>query len=172
MSAARTGLTKVHTRSHVPKIRKSLQTERHPQKKVRVAKPGTSNGDEDDRRPLVVERPPCRRSSRKVGDSSRIRLMSLRTPKCRCCRSAPDRAPSRKPPEGIDLTKVFGVGAAVRRRRWGPTEASIYLSTSPRRSLVARRRPTAPCAPAADAWHHPSPPPGSGERKSSRLSRA
>ena len=34
-SAARTGLTKVRTRSHVQKFRKSLQTERHPQKKVR-----------------------------------------------------------------------------------------------------------------------------------------
>ena len=33
-SAARTGLTKVRTRSHVQKFRKSLQTERHPQKKV------------------------------------------------------------------------------------------------------------------------------------------
>lgn len=33
-SAARTGLTKVSTRSHVQKIRNSLQTERHPQKKV------------------------------------------------------------------------------------------------------------------------------------------
>jgi hypothetical protein len=35
MSAAPTGLTKVRTRSHVQKIRNSLQTERHPQKKVR-----------------------------------------------------------------------------------------------------------------------------------------
>lgn len=35
MSAARTGLTKVRTRSQVQKIRISLQTERHPQKKVR-----------------------------------------------------------------------------------------------------------------------------------------
>ena len=34
MSAARTGLTKVRTRSHVQTFRKSLQTERHPQKKV------------------------------------------------------------------------------------------------------------------------------------------
>jgi len=34
-SAARTGLTKVRTRSHVQKLRNSLQTERHPQKKVR-----------------------------------------------------------------------------------------------------------------------------------------
>src|SRR5690554_550417 len=34
MSAARTGLTKVRTRSHVETIRNSLQTERHPQKKV------------------------------------------------------------------------------------------------------------------------------------------
>ena len=33
-SAARTGLTKVRTRSHVQKLRNSLQTERHPQKKV------------------------------------------------------------------------------------------------------------------------------------------
>src|SRR5690606_33063546 len=30
-----TGLTKVRTRSHVQKIRNSLQTERHPQKKIR-----------------------------------------------------------------------------------------------------------------------------------------
>ena len=34
-SAALTGLTKVRTRSQVQKIRNSLQTERHPQKKVR-----------------------------------------------------------------------------------------------------------------------------------------
>ena len=34
-SAARTGLTKVRTRSHVQKIRNSLQTERHPQKQFR-----------------------------------------------------------------------------------------------------------------------------------------
>ena len=34
MSAARTGLTKVRTRSHVQTFRKSLQTERHPQKKI------------------------------------------------------------------------------------------------------------------------------------------
>ena len=33
-SAARTGLTKVRSRSHVQTIRNSLQTERHPQKKV------------------------------------------------------------------------------------------------------------------------------------------
>lgn len=38
-SAARTGLTKVRTRSHVQKFRNSLQTERHPQKKVRHRSP-------------------------------------------------------------------------------------------------------------------------------------
>ena len=34
-SAARTGLTRVRTRSHAPPVRNSLQTERHPQEKVR-----------------------------------------------------------------------------------------------------------------------------------------
>jgi hypothetical protein len=46
------------------------------------------------------------------------------------CRSAPDRDPSRKSPEGIDLTTVLSVRVEFRRRRSGPHPASLYKTIS------------------------------------------